>query len=328
VLVYSADPELAGSVARQLGQRGIRCTRVGPSAGLTRAGDYDYYLDATDPAQCAELIAGLDADGRRPTALVHLVAAKAPAGPPAEDFEAELGRGMRPFLALAGALLTRRRGEDVRVLFAHPGEAGVAPAAYAAMTGLLKTLALEHSGLAGTCLSYGEGIAADTAATRIAAELAGIAPASSGAAVDELGEPGEPVTQAGYRGDTRYARRLLPTAPAAADEQVPLPLRPGGTYLITGGTGALGLHTAEFLARHGQAITLVLAARGEPGDEARRRMDAVAAAGTTVHWTRTDLTDPAQVDALVADTRSRFGDLHGIVHAAGVTRDGLSAGKD
>ncbi len=56
--------------------------------------------------------------------------------------------------------------------------------------------------------------------------------------------------------------------------QVPKPLQPRGdrSYLITGGLGALGLHTAAYLAQLG-AGDIVLTSRRAPDEDAQQAID-------------------------------------------------------
>ncbi|MFG2648267.1 SDR family NAD(P)-dependent oxidoreductase [Streptomyces sp. NPDC048436] len=104
---------------------------------------------------------------------------------------------------------------------------------------------------------------------------------------------------------------------------VPLPagrLRADGTYLITGGLGALGLSLAEFLARNG-AGHLALIGRSAAGPEAERRIAALRADGIRVHTVRCDVGDRAALDAALDEVRAQLPPLRGVVHAAGLLDD-------
>lgn len=109
-----------------------------------------------------------------------------------------------------------------------------------------------------------------------------------------------------------------PTAPTAP----PVRLGADGCYLITGGTGALGLRTAAWLARHG-VRHLVLASRRGPGagiDEQVRELEQLGARVTVVGL---DVTDEAAVVQLVERAQREWGGLKGVVHAAGVVDDAV-----
>ncbi|WP_330321069.1 SDR family NAD(P)-dependent oxidoreductase [Streptomyces clavifer] len=101
--------------------------------------------------------------------------------------------------------------------------------------------------------------------------------------------------------------------------------RADGSYLITGGLGALGLSLAEFLAADG-AGSLVLVGRSAPDAEAAERIAALRERGARVETLRCDVTDrPALRQALEGLREGGLPPLRGVVHAAGVLADATIA---
>ncbi|MDI6104569.1 SDR family NAD(P)-dependent oxidoreductase [Actinoplanes sp. NEAU-A12] len=96
-------------------------------------------------------------------------------------------------------------------------------------------------------------------------------------------------------------------------------MRPGGAYLITGGYGGLGLRVAQWLAAAG-AGRLVLTGRSGPTASAEQTIDALRRSGVDVRVLLGDLAADG-VAARLVDAGGA--DLAGVVHAAGVLRDGL-----
>jgi NAD(P)-dependent dehydrogenase (short-subunit alcohol dehydrogenase family)/aryl carrier-like protein len=84
-----------------------------------------------------------------------------------------------------------------------------------------------------------------------------------------------------------------------------------GSYLITGGTGGVGLALAEGLAAAG-ARELILVARRPPAPAAEARLAQLAADGASVRCEALDVRDTAALGALLRQTKS----LAGVVHAA------------
>lgn len=123
---------------------------------------------------------------------------------------------------------------------------------------------------------------------------------------------------------------LLPTA-----EHGSLLPRPEGTYLITGGLGALGLEVASFLVERG-ARRLVLVsrralpprgdwpeaiARGSPFCPAIESIKLLESSGATVHAIALDISRPGELSAAIEELH--LPPVLGVVHAAGVLEDQL-----
>lgn len=107
--------------------------------------------------------------------------------------------------------------------------------------------------------------------------------------------------------------------------QMPKPLQPRGdrSYLITGGLGALGLHTAAYLAQLG-AGDIVLTSRREPEPEAQQTIDAIAERyHCRIHVFTADVADEDEAARLLARIRAELPPLAGIAHLAGVLDDAL-----
>ncbi|MEU0915385.1 amino acid adenylation domain-containing protein [Streptomyces althioticus] len=101
----------------------------------------------------------------------------------------------------------------------------------------------------------------------------------------------------------------------------------GGSYLVTGGLGGLGRRIAADLLRRSPTADVVLVGRSPADEDALRELRRVAPPGATVHYRRCDVADAAQVAALadwLDDAGIRLG---GVVHTAGVLRDGFLRGK-
>jgi NAD(P)-dependent dehydrogenase (short-subunit alcohol dehydrogenase family)/acyl carrier protein len=107
--------------------------------------------------------------------------------------------------------------------------------------------------------------------------------------------------------------------------QMPKPLQPRAdrSYLVTGGLGALGLHTAGYLAQLG-AGDIVLTSRRGPDAEAEQAIAAITERfHCRVHVFTADVGDESEVAGLLARIRSELPPLAGVAHLAGVLDDAL-----
>lgn len=94
----------------------------------------------------------------------------------------------------------------------------------------------------------------------------------------------------------------------------------GKTALVTGGSRGIGRAVCLELARGGASVALCYAGNEAAAKEA---VQAVEALGVKALAVRCDVSDAAQVDALVKAAVERFGQVDILVNNAGITRDNL-----
>ncbi|MFI0777854.1 SDR family NAD(P)-dependent oxidoreductase [Streptomyces sp. NPDC021212] len=206
------------------------------------------------------------------------------------------------------AALVRLPGRrDVRLVHCLPTPEADGLASLRALSGMFKSLRLEHPGIRAKLLELD--VPPGEAAERVVAEL--------------YDDDHVDVRLVGGRRTVRRYRPAGAADPTASPAAAP---REGGVYLITGGLGGVGLAFARFLARRHRA-RLVLCGRSPLDAEGRRRVDELSGLGAEVLYRVTDVSRAEDVASLIDAARRRFGDLHGVIHAAGVLRDGMAAGK-
>ncbi|MED1915622.1 SDR family NAD(P)-dependent oxidoreductase [Bacillus thuringiensis] len=103
--------------------------------------------------------------------------------------------------------------------------------------------------------------------------------------------------------------------------EVNMPWKDNGIYLITGGAGGLGLIFAEEMAARAHGITLILTGRSVLTEEKQAKLRKLADNGARIEYRQVDVTQKQAVEDLIQSIQVEFGDLHGIIHGAGVTRD-------
>ncbi len=141
------------------------------------------------------------------------------------------------------------------------------------------------------------------------------------------------------RGGERWVQTMRPAAPPPATSDAS-PVRPGDTWIVTGGLGGLGLEVARHLADRA-AVNLVLVGRtalpdrkawdeivaGGGPDHSRRTCERIAAVrdlegrGSKVLVLGVDVADAEACRRMVDRVRDHFGRVTGLVHAAGTLDD-------
>ncbi|MFI6044690.1 type I polyketide synthase [Nocardia sp. NPDC051321] len=145
--------------------------------------------------------------------------------------------------------------------------------------------------------------------------------------------PGE--DQIAFRDGKRYVARLVESdnlTPA-----FPVQLRSDGSYLVTGGLGALGLLVARYLVEHGACHIVLMARTPVPSrdrwraigsdDPQRALIDellALEASGADIQLAAVDVADEQQLSNWLAEHRRlAHPPVRGVVHTAGVVEDEL-----
>ncbi|MFJ2114292.1 SDR family NAD(P)-dependent oxidoreductase, partial [Streptomyces sp. NPDC087850] len=113
-----------------------------------------------------------------------------------------------------------------------------------------------------------------------------------------------------------FGRRLVRGGPAPT--RTGRTWRPGGTVLVTGGTGALGARVARWLAGNGADHVVVAGRRGPAAPGADRLRDELTELGARVTLVACDVSDRRAVAELVNRCAEQGDPIRAVVHTAGV----------
>ncbi|SFY22019.1 amino acid adenylation domain-containing protein [Burkholderia sp. NFPP32] len=295
-LIFADESGVGERLAALLRERGASCSlvRPGPDHGAgaeagrqiapERPDDFVRLLNETAaPGQRIVFLWALDeavGETRMSTALLHLVHALV-------GSEREWTPSTRP---------------RIWVVTRDAVEAGEAPHvsgfAQAALSGLARGAMIEHPEWFGTLIDLDPAAPEDETQALLQ---------------EMLGESRE--EQVALRHGARHVARLSPLAQA---ETAALRVEPDAAYLITGGFGALGLHTARWLAARGAGTLILVGRQGAASDESQRAIAELRERNVSLRCERLDIADPVAVADFFAALRRDGVPLRGIVHAAGI----------
>ncbi|MCP3137624.1 type I polyketide synthase [Pyxidicoccus xibeiensis] len=139
----------------------------------------------------------------------------------------------------------------------------------------------------------------------------------AGQLLAELSADGEP--QTAWRRERRYVARLERVRAAVGHGPS---LRSDGTYLVTGGLGALGLQVAEWMVERG-ARHLALFARRSVSPAHSEVLERLRSKGANVHVASVDIVDREALSHALAHVAKSMPPLRGVVHAAGVLDEAM-----
>ncbi|MDI3284215.1 type I polyketide synthase [Polyangium sp. 15x6] len=115
---------------------------------------------------------------------------------------------------------------------------------------------------------------------------------------------------------------------SATDKPQVTPFDSNGTVLVTGGTGALGVHLARHLvAQHGVRHLLLVSRQGGDAPSASALLSELREAGADVRLAACDVADRVALGALLR-TISPEHPLTAVIHAAGTVEDGVLSTLD
>ncbi|SFM59241.1 Acyl transferase domain-containing protein [Chitinophaga sp. YR627] len=103
--------------------------------------------------------------------------------------------------------------------------------------------------------------------------------------------------------------------------------RKGGVYVITGGAGGLGLLTAEHITKQVDAHVILLG-RSSLDVSKKQALLSLQNNGSRIEYIAVDISDLAQTFAVFEKIKTDVGNIHGIIHAAGIVKDQFIIRKD
>ncbi|MGE5096797.1 MAG: SDR family NAD(P)-dependent oxidoreductase [Betaproteobacteria bacterium] len=327
-LVFADDLGLGDQLVARIRDRGesVRIVRAG--AAFEKRDDGSFTVAPASSADHDRLFAEMSASGEMPDRVVHLWGVTKGEAGSASERDALVDRCFWSATCVARGL-GRNAGGPVELAFVAngvhrvTGDEALAPEK-ATVAGPCMVAPREWSHLSCRSIDVDPGCRASSAALveRLEAELRGEFTA-------------EPVA---YRGGMRWIRGYVRVR-IPSPQEFPR-LRRNGTYVVTGGLGGIGLAVAEALARAAAARLVLVSRRPFPAREAwdawlaahgaddatsvlLRKLLAIEALGAKVFVATGNVDDAAAMAAMVEQAHARFGDIHGVIHSAGVPGGGI-----
>lgn len=292
VLILADTSGVGDALATQLVMRGI------PHTLLRDVGE--------TPESTERAVAAFRAQHVGPTRLVYLWALDIPEGVAADAAHANRATALSDDVPVAIMRAAALGGPTLKLTMATRGaqcvnvSSDVRSPEQAPLWGWARGFSLEQPQSIGVCVDLDPAQSVEASALVLDAEL------RSETAEDQVA----------VRGDARCVARL---AHAPAPPEASIDIRADGAYLITGGTGGIGLRVAQWLADKGAGEVVLLSRRGLPADPADARqaaLETLRQTGCTVHIVPADSSDVDAMAALIAKFGTEWRTMRGVVHAA------------
>ena len=321
------DNHIAPALAKLLESQGCTVVRVSLGFVFARHGKGHYEIDPAEPGDYEALFKELRSKKLFPTRIAHLwgVSHDDETRFGENSFDREQERGLYSLLFMARAIIAQDATSELDIGVVTNGlhsvtcEEKLIPNKSTVLAAC-KTIPQEYPGL--RCRSVDIVLPpSEVSKESLAAEL-----------LVELNTESSDTVVA-YREGQRWVQFFEPVRLTESAESIPL-LREGGVYLITGGLGNIGLALAEELARSARAKIVLIGRSGLPprgvwsdwmlnhedNDPTCRRIQKVQAIeglGSEVMVFSADVADQEALSGIVDRSRALFGEINGVIHAAG-----------
>ncbi|MFC0498024.1 SDR family NAD(P)-dependent oxidoreductase [Streptomyces mutabilis] len=284
-----------------------RVVLVRPGTGFRELDEDHYELAPADRADYGKLFAALAGRGVDVDGVIHFWSE---AGSEPERIATALERGVYALTALSQAALDGLPARPPRMLYAFANQSGAAAPENRGVGGFVRAARMENPKLLYKTVEFTR---SNLSRERMAQAL-----------MAEFARPDQEI-EVRHDGRQRLVRTCRPVTADAIGSARPR-FTTGGVYLVTGGLGGLAeLVTRRLCGEHRAKVVLV--GRGEADTEATRRLRSFGRHGAEAVYLRADVGDRDAVTALVTEVKSRHGRIDGVVHAAGVLRDGSLPAK-
>jgi NAD(P)-dependent dehydrogenase (short-subunit alcohol dehydrogenase family)/acyl carrier protein len=310
---------LGESVAAELRQKGATIITVAVSDRFTHSDDH-FSIDPAQSGHCEQLWDEIGTLGLRPAGLLNLWTMS--------GMNVQVYDSLLLLLQTAGRHRQRFRQIETIVdrLESVAGEA-IEEVERAEVLGLLRVMAAEFPRTRCRLIDVQF---SPHALEGIARQI-----------LDEIQVPGPGLTIA-YRGDSRWQKGWTP---APLRQSVSDPFRERGVYVITGGIGGIGYSIARYLLQQYNA-RIILTGRTElpPREQwavwiaehdnensvSRRilRMQELDRLGGDVRFVCADVSDRAAMATVIAQAHRDFGEINGVLHAAGLPGGSMISSQD
>ena len=325
-LLFEDAQGLGRRLADQLALKGEEAVLVREGNDFAQTGANAYEINPREVSQYHDLLKKLRSCGKPPEKVIHLwcVAPGEPESPELDTFDRFQDIGFYSLLYLAQAIIGQKITTPMQIAAVTNGTHLVSGqealcAARATIAGPCKSIPQEYPNLRCRAIDI------DFPANSIGWDDKSV----SNLLCEVISDPADTVIA--YRDRERWVQTFEATRIEKPDETI---LVEGGVYLITGGLGNICLALAEELARAVRAKLVLLgrssfparsvwpawlAARGEADRVSRRirKLQALEILGSEVMVCGADVADEAQMQRVLDQARSRFGDIHGVIHGAG-----------
>lgn len=326
MLVFMDECGIGERFIKEQQDKGIKISRVTQGQTNQKVDDYSYIIDGS-PESYVYLLEEFKEESKLDVIYLQAITEN-------NDVESvnQLVEGRRKgadgLFYLAKALLANRLSNGIRILAVVDNASEVTgneryiKPHNAALFGVAKVISLENPNIRCTCVDIDD----NSGAMEIASEL----------------EAEDQLYNIAYRQGKRYIEEFKKTDIDEIQDKK-IDIIDGNVYVVSGGTGGIGLEMAKYLASKARVNICVISRTKIPerekwtiyGAEGNNRIcqiidfiKCIEATGSQIECYSADITNEHEASTVLESIRERFGKINGILHCAGMPGDGIIFRKD
>ena len=300
-LIFADKSGIGLALSEQLQKHGELCTTIYPDISYKKNTEESYCINPTEPQDFQRLLKDLNIN--QLSGVVHLWSI--------DGTIADLHQAQRlscaSVLHLVQSLVEKTWDQFPRLWLVTQGGQAVDTSScqlqQAPIWGLGRVIALEHPELRSVCIDLDPSNGDETQIL-----------------FNEI-LSSDKEEQIAWRHNIRYVARLERRTLQAKKES--LSIREDGSYIISGGTGALGIKLAEWLIKQGAKHLLLLSRSGASSSAAQEIIAQMEQTGANIMSIKVDIVDQTALNQALEKASATMPQLRGIIHAAGVLDDGM-----
>ncbi|MCP4137976.1 MAG: SDR family NAD(P)-dependent oxidoreductase, partial [bacterium] len=224
----------------------------------------------------------------------------------AEELRAVLTTGIYSLFLLSQVLMEMKTGNKIKLLYIHYRSKENIQPWNSAVGGFIKTINQENPQYEYHMIRLDRKNISPTEFFNIS--------------VKEFANEDSRAMEVQYTGSERMIKSLLELEIGEPEPEQELSFKQGGVYCITGGTGGLGLIFAGYLSEKYHA-SLILTGRSDLDDSRRQAIEKINEKGGEAFYVSADVSNTDSLKRALKEGKEKFGELNGIIHAAGVLDD-------
>ncbi len=311
ILIFDTNEDFYNIIIKFLEEEvnNIQAVLVKPGKNFQYLGNNIYEIDPERQTDYRQLLEALNTQNLIPGRIIHMWSRDSFVSNE-EVLNTQLKRGFYSLFYLSQILMEQKPKDKIYLLYIYSSSKSKQQPQYAAVSGFSRTIRMENPKFIYKTVEVSDLLEShsDMALPQLLDKL-----------LREFKIENITKTEIRYEEDQRFVK-VQNEIDRASETEKGLELKENGVYLLTGGAGGLGLIFAEYLVKQVKT-KIILTGRSDLSFNKEKKIQELRSFGSEILYIKADISKKDDVEVLVAEIKSRFKAINGVIHSAGVNRD-------